>query len=82
VSGHGTISEYVNHKCRCTECREAWRAYMTALRAKRSEWVRANGLPIGIAHGSSAYTNWGCRCDSCRSAVADLARRKARRTAA
>lgn len=27
-SPHGTPARYTNHKCRCAECRRAWREYM------------------------------------------------------
>lgn len=34
VRRHGTVNMYVNQKCRCLECREAWRVYYHERRAK------------------------------------------------
>ena len=31
---HGTTTAYVNHKCRCEECRIAWNTYHREYRAK------------------------------------------------
>jgi hypothetical protein len=30
---HGTVNGYVNQKCRCGRCREAWRSYLEQRRA-------------------------------------------------
>ncbi len=32
---HGTLTEYTHHECRCDQCREAFRTYQRAWRAKR-----------------------------------------------
>lgn len=32
---HGTTTGFVNHKCRCDECKEAWADYHRDYRAKR-----------------------------------------------
>jgi hypothetical protein len=71
---HGTSGGYTNHKCRCDECRAAWRAYISRRRAERyaevnggpaSDDVRAKKL-ADVKHGTeSTYTNWGCRCRPC-----------------
>lgn len=68
VIPHGTITGYTTHKCRCYECKDAMRAYVADLRARRRQQVQAEGLPEHIEHGFSAYTNWGCRCETCRAA--------------
>jgi hypothetical protein len=74
MSGHGTVSKYMNEQCRCTECREATTAYYLNRRHQRYAYVEANGLPSSVKHGYSAYFNWGCRCDVCRDARAELRR--------
>jgi hypothetical protein len=41
-SRHGTPSEYVNHKCRCAECKRAWANYnRERMQARRREGVKA-----------------------------------------
>lgn len=63
---HGSISTYVNHKCRCVLCVEAWRLYFIDYRAARRQETADNG---GVApvwqHNRSTYYNWACRCDAC-----------------
>jgi hypothetical protein len=60
---HGTISGYTNRRCRCTPCRQAWRAYHAAWRA-----AHRGKAPDGYHGRLSTYTQWGCRCDPCRDA--------------
>jgi len=63
---HGTVSGYVNHKCHCDKCREAWRVYNRKRRAERYAYTKAHGLPRTVKHGSpAAYNQWGCNCDVC-----------------
>ena len=83
---HGTASRYVNHACRCDECRAAWREYhrewshksgrtrpreeYTAERRARAE-ARDN-------HGTETRYKFGCRCADCLAAnAAARARRRA-----
>jgi hypothetical protein len=59
---HGKINTYVNHGCRCSDCRAAWASYMRSRRktahSKRHE------------HGTwNAYNNLGCRCEPCVAAA-------------
>ncbi|NEE06904.1 hypothetical protein G3M58_10650 [Streptomyces sp. SID7499] len=74
---HGDHRRYVQG-CRCGECREAFRIYHVAWRAKQ------RSKPSGAdraGHGKpSTYRNYGCRCDECRAAnSADVAAYRARR---
>ncbi len=64
---HGTFSEYNHHRCRCSDCRAAARAYARQARQKRL----AGGVPAGLHGTENAYTNYGCRCDDCREAGTD-----------
>lgn len=58
-------STYSNHRCRCEECRAAWRAYVQRRRAERRVLLLA-GL-VSPAHGNeSTYNNYHCRCGECR----------------
>ena len=64
---HGLYTTYSNWDCRCDPCREAWRTYCAARRAKKKSLVAA-GDP-SVPHGTATcYTNWGCRCNLCREA--------------
>jgi len=36
---HGTSNGYCNLRCRCAECREAWRVYYAQHRA-RERWIK------------------------------------------
>lgn len=61
---HGSTAAYVNFKCRCDRCTEAWRAYMEGRR-------RANGIKPHPehAHGTRLmYAADGCRCEECLAA--------------
>lgn len=75
---HG-VSRYTNEACRCAECRVAWAAYMSNRRKRKSDLVRANGLPDSVEHGESAYDNWCCRCDVCTAAHSAARRDRERR---
>ena len=79
IPRHGTPAEYTNHKCRCDECRDAWRVYMKRIRDERkasletgvSRPARGRGRPPKDApqHGlASTYRNWKCRCPACTEA--------------
>jgi hypothetical protein len=74
---HG-VSGYTNHRCRCDECRDAWRTYMAGLRLIRIE----RPIPDWVKHGrASTYRNYSCRCGDCVAAAratgqADRLRRK------
>lgn len=54
---HGTVTWYVNHKCRCAVCLDHWAAHMRAYRAKR----KAQGLCMECPKRTPRY-----RCDACR----------------
>lgn len=58
---HGTTSTYINNKCRCPLCKEAWREYSEKRRQERRE-----GMGKPTKHNRNTYTNWGCRCSKCR----------------
>lgn len=59
---HGTVNAYMNHACRCDDCRKAGRAYRQTQRQK----VRCRPTPAS-AHGTaSGYVYWSCRCQACR----------------
>lgn len=69
---HGTVNGYINLRCRCDECREAWRVYEPA-RLSRERWRRRQGMQpmkYGRTHGIRATYKDGCRCDECRAAEA------------
>ena len=84
VSGpktHGpTCDGYVNHGCRCDDCRAAWRAYNRKRRAERRALIAED--PTVAIHGlNSTYTNWGCRCPRCTDAhTAESARQRSEAT--
>ncbi len=61
---HGTLSSYINRRCRCDPCREASAAYRRAWKARK---VPAKQVPHGTTNG---YDNYLCRCDECRAASA------------
>lgn len=72
---HGTVNGYVNLKCRCQPCRDAWAAKCRDLKMRRrSEVVLGRKIRTGPlvgepVHGkASTYGNWGCRCDECQAA--------------
>lgn len=77
---HGTASNYTNTSCRCTDCREAWRTAIKAMRAhRRSERVLRNGRwthPTAPHGKQSTYTNYSCRCRLCTQAHTDAAKTK------
>ncbi len=57
---HGTTNGYINHGCRCAECRGAWADYCYRRQAERA----ASNIPF--IHGTvNGYTNYGCRCRPC-----------------
>lgn len=63
---HGTINGYSNHKCRCDDCRAAWRGYTRELRRRKV----GQPIPDSVGHGKvSTYTNWMCRCEPCTKAA-------------
>lgn len=63
---HGRRNTYGKGGCRCVECTEAHRLYVTAERRKRG--VKPIG-PGPIKHGTMhAYARRKCRCDLCREA--------------
>lgn len=63
---HGTRSAYTQG-CRCPDCTEAARAYVTAWRRARGVAERAKGR----THGRRATYAAGCRCDACRAVERD-----------
>lgn len=75
---HGRAGTYVDRKCRCGECRAAWRVYTAQLREARAQAGRDN--PGLIPHGATGYVNWACRCEVCKAGHA--ARHRERRAKA
>lgn len=71
---HGTANGYRNLKCRCDECRHAWRDYertpQAMRRKERYRRVTLGQRPArhGRTHGLRSTYVWGCRCDWCREA--------------
>lgn len=71
---HGTITGYTHHKCRCDECRAAWRLYDREYKAGRRR--SAERLPKPVPHGTlNGYQRYKCRCELCRTASAAYARK-------
>ena len=83
TNGHGVVARYTADKCRCPECREAYRAYRKQSRYREYDkrvllptlggprWVHPNTV-----HGrASSYTNYGCRCPECTDAQANRIQR-------
>lgn len=71
---HGRYTTYVNHKCRCIPCKQAWREYCRRRRAQRAALVAAGRLKV--PHGTEGgYSNYKCRCIPCKRAHADTKRR-------
>lgn len=61
---HGTSGAYIDGRCRCADCRSAWRIYMRNWRDKAAARVQRGELVI--PHGTAGgYTNYRCRCDKC-----------------
>jgi hypothetical protein len=56
---HGTERGYSMGRCRCEECREAYRAYMRKL----SKNILKNAKPED--HGTANMYDMGCRCRLC-----------------
>lgn len=72
---HGTVNGYINRRCRCQECKDAWREYH---RPYQERWRRRQGMQPakrGRTHGIRAtYVHAKCRCEECRRAEADYRR--------
>ncbi len=80
ANDHGSVSTYINHKCRCDACRCAANEAHRRQQAARERRLAAD--PRLAAHGKmQTYINWGCRCRPCRDAKAasDRARQAKRR---
>ncbi len=87
---HGTYDGYLNHGCRCDECRQAHTDYMrirnhrtgrcrprAEVFAERRATAEARGN-----HGTESRYELGCRCTVCREGVRQArARRRAKATA-
>lgn len=75
---HGRPRGYTYYKCRCKECRNAWRIYMAERYRKRREAnpPKPRPAPKGVngrrvkaeMHGTLTGYTYGCRCDRCRDA--------------
>ena len=64
---HGLRGTYVNHGCRCEECREANALYARRFRMKYRPYSY-------LQHGkNSTYLNYRCRCEDCRAAHRGMA---------
>jgi hypothetical protein len=46
---HGNKSTYVNHRCRCDDCRRAWAQYIRNLRIRK-----AHGMPVAARRRNAA----------------------------
>lgn len=57
IANHGTRSEYLTYKCRCSPCKEASREYMK----KNADRRKALGLPVG----NKKYLRGTCRNNGC-----------------
>lgn len=62
---HGTTNGYANKKCRCEDCKKAWRKYCKERRLARTP---EDEFPHGTSNG---YTNYRCRCAACTAANQD-----------
>jgi hypothetical protein len=79
MAGHGVLSTYTTHGCRCDECRAAMAAYQRQHRAA----LAGLSIPPYVAHGTvNAYANYGCRCLSCNAENATRQRRQRQKAAA
>lgn len=59
---HGTLSAYTKAKCRCDVCRQEWRDYQVAWKAR----IRRSKPPV-YEHGTrNCYIKTKCRCEPCR----------------
>lgn len=69
---HGTPSGYVNHGCRCAECRNRNRTRCGANRKAR--WAERILIDSKLVHPNAShgttngYLNYGCRCGPCYAA--------------
>lgn len=79
---HGHYSMYTNHKCRCAECREAYRVYRQRYRKPK---VTACGCGNAncqrrtrreVTHGLSCYFRHKCRCGVCMTAMRNYQRER------
>lgn len=72
-SRHGTVNGYINHKCRCPECREANRQEVAKARRRRFLTVTGDDPRHGT---DNYYANYGCRCTACVAARAEAVQRR------
>ena len=86
---HGDYSMYTNHKCRCPECREAFRLFRQRYRRPVVAVCGCGNATCTrktrrrVVHGLSCYFRHKCRCDICMTAMRDYQRdRRARLRAA
>lgn len=79
---HGTASEYSNHRCRCDDCRAAWRAWSRDYYRRRHNSPGRQPRGTNWTHGIRATYVKGCRCEDCTAAErtykADLRARRRR----
>jgi len=68
---HGTLSTYMNHRCRCKRCRGA----NTVYRRARVKMLRSRHLCIDCAEPSPDGTH---RCQACRDRTNEARQRQAR----
>lgn len=62
---HGKISTYTNHKCRCDECREAWREYSRSYYRRKPEVARAKRQRSYSEWREFALGYLGGKCQVC-----------------
>ena len=55
---HGTITGYVNHKCRCDRCRERWSKYTSEYRAEKFSETRCKAVKRDKDTGK---VTWRCK---------------------
>ena len=64
MSEHGTISRYMNNRCRCEACREAYHAFCVATRDRRNENARAGYYRNHAARRKNSNANAKPRRDN------------------
>lgn len=72
---HGLYSTYVNHTCRCGECRRAAREYNRGRLERECRKVHEVCPHSDLVHGRlGTYNHHGCRCEACTRAHRAYAR--------
>lgn len=84
---HGTAGGYSNHACRCPDCTEAWRVYITARNHRLgyhvpwADYLASFPIPHGTAGGyKRCVRRTEGSCQPCRDAAAKARRERRSRT--